>query len=544
MCDQFRAETGINPRTAYAEATLQSLERAKDDLAEALSGLPDDPVRWTERTRVLKGEPFSFLGREYLHQIYRDDAKEVYIMKGRQTEITEFLVNALLFNAWRFPGTVHLYIADRQSHTSKFSNLRVHDWALKPSALLNRIAPWRTHTAEKLPFENTSIAYFHSAWSNFEEARSVPADFVYLDEIQSVAVDEIDVLRETLAHSRHGRLIGVGTGGWVDGPWDKLWKSGTQYAWNAEAKAWRARNPGAGRHSYQIPQTIVPWLDVADIERKYVDYTRARFAMEVLGESAYGAAKPITEAHVRAILDTTAAVIPASAIPRTGSAARTKYGRIICGIDWAAGGESSTVLTFARVVDEAIPILRVCDVIRIRDTTNVREIGERAATAIRAYDPDYSVMDAGGNAAAIQDVEHVFGTSVRKCLFMVRPQEPWKFDAMRSDNVVKVDRTFAFQNVVDLITRPHVYPSAPGVPVPRVQIPYADPLHMDWLVSDYTSVETERTRLASGEEYLRYTKPDDRTYDGLLSMLYTWVAWSLLRRDTERGAAFSEGGLA
>ena len=67
---------------------------------------------------------------------------------------------------------------------------------------------------------------------------------------------------------------------------------------------------------------------------------------------------------------------------------------------------------------------------------------------------------------------------------------------------------------------------------------------MDWLIDDYTCVETARTRLASGEEYLRYTKPDDRTYDGLLSLLYTWVAWSLLRRDDEYGSAVFVGDLA
>ena len=445
----FHAETGINPATAYAEATLQALDAARDDLAEALAGLPDDPVQWTERVRILRGEPFTFSGREYLHQIYRDDAPEVYVMKGRQTEVTEMLVNLLLFNAWKYPGSVHLYIADRQSHTSKFSNMRVRDWALKASKLLNRIAPHQTHSAETLPFENTSRAYFHSAWSNFEEARSVPADFVYLDEIQSVAVNEIDVLKETLAHSRYGQLIGVGTGGWVDGDWDRLWKSGTQYKWDARAKAWSARNPGAPVHTYQIPQTIVPWLDPADIEAKYNRYSRARFAMEVMGESAVGAARPITVAHVRALLDSTASVIPASTIPRIGTAARARWGKLVCGIDWAGGGESATVLTFARITDEASPIFRICDVVRIADTTDVREIGRRAATAIRAYDPDYSVMDAGGNAAAIQDVEHVFGPAVRKCLFMVRPAEPWKWDSLKSDNLIKVDRTFAFQNVVD-----------------------------------------------------------------------------------------------
>ena len=41
-----------------------------------------DPVTWTEETRYVRGAQFRFHRREYLHQIYRDTAKRIYVKKG------------------------------------------------------------------------------------------------------------------------------------------------------------------------------------------------------------------------------------------------------------------------------------------------------------------------------------------------------------------------------------------------------------------------------------------------------------------------------
>ena len=67
-----------------------------------------DPVQWATTVRRLRREPFTFDGRDYLHQLYRDDAKEVYVMKGRQTEISEMLVNKMLYNGHRYLSLIHI----------------------------------------------------------------------------------------------------------------------------------------------------------------------------------------------------------------------------------------------------------------------------------------------------------------------------------------------------------------------------------------------------------------------------------------------------
>ena len=515
----------IEDRLPDAETLRRAAERARG----ADDDLPSDPVEWTRRCRVLKGEPWSFDRREYLYQPYRDEADEVYIAKGRQTEISEKLVNRLLCRATTIPHTVHLFVADRQSHTSKFSKLRVRDWALKPSPILNEVAPWKEHTAETLPLPNGSVVYFHSAWSDFEEARSVPADFTYLDEIQSVSVDEISVLLETLGHSKYGKLIGVGTGAPQDSPWHRLHSSGTRYEWDGER--WRARgDPAARVHSYTIPQTIVPWVTEAQLAEKRSKYTPARYAMEVLGEFPRGAERPLTEQAVRACLDRSLSYEPAASVRARRE--QNRCGPVVMGIDWAEGGAASTVVHVAEMTDDAAPVMRVLDITRV-DAPDVRTHAERAAALIDEYVPEYAVMDAGGNASAVQEIERRYATGVRKCVFMTRPSDPWKLDELTSRNLVKIDRSYAFEQYVDLVARPGAAGQA------RVILPYAEPERADWVVDQYVALEAKTTRLMSGEHHVTYGKAEARQYDALLAGIYALVAWRL--RERGRGGAFYVG---
>jgi hypothetical protein len=98
--------------------------------------LSDDPVQWTEQIRKIQGASFSFADRPYLLPLYRDTNKDIYIVKPRQMEITEYSVNWLLYNLTKNPGTVGLYITDRQDHVSVFSKLRLRNWGIDQSPIL------------------------------------------------------------------------------------------------------------------------------------------------------------------------------------------------------------------------------------------------------------------------------------------------------------------------------------------------------------------------------------------------------------------------
>ncbi len=329
----------------------------QNQMIQSIPILSEDIITWTTQTRNLKNEPFSFENRDYLHTIYRDDAKEIYIVKGRQTEITEFALNWLLFHLSKNPGTVGLYLSDRDSHTSKFSNLRLKNWAIGQSKILQSLAPLKKHSSTTQPFENGSVLYMHSAWGEFDQARSVSADFTVVDEMQSVDVKEIDVLQEALSHSKFGYMIGIGTGSEEGSGWHKLWQLGNQCSWDVNSKKWNAKNSESKIHSYHLPQTIVPWISSEDVEDKRRKMTSRRFETEVIGGWFRGAQKPLIESDIRGLFDRNLSLTMPENIDKS-------RGKIHMGVDWGGGQSAFTVPWIWQCLDENIPLFQVLDVLR------------------------------------------------------------------------------------------------------------------------------------------------------------------------------------
>ncbi len=187
-----------------------------------------DPVDWIERVRVLKGVPFSFKDREYLKPILRDINKEIYIVKARQMEITELALNWLLFYLSKFPSTVGLYMTDRQDHVNLFSKTRLHSWGIDESEILKSLIVRNKGNVSWQPFKNGSELFMFSAWKDFEASRSIPADFVVIDEMQSVNVEALPVVKESMSKSPHRRILGIGTGSDEGDGWYDLYHMGNQ----------------------------------------------------------------------------------------------------------------------------------------------------------------------------------------------------------------------------------------------------------------------------------------------------------------------------
>ena len=148
---------------------------------------PDDIVEWVKTNRILKGQPFTFEGRDHLLEIYRNTNRRIMIVKPRQTEITEFALNWFLFHLSKNPGTIGLYLSDRQKHVSVFSKTRLRMMAIAASPYLQKIT-YPKGNVSLLLFKNGSQLYMYSAIPDFEAARSIPVDFAVVDEIQSTNV--------------------------------------------------------------------------------------------------------------------------------------------------------------------------------------------------------------------------------------------------------------------------------------------------------------------------------------------------------------------
>jgi len=474
-----------------------------------------DPVKWALQTRILYGEPFSFKNKDYLTQLMRDQARIKLIHKGRQTELSEWLVNDALFFGWKYPETSIMYISDTASHAYTFSNDRVRDNALLNSKEMQKIANPKNHTTQKLVLENGSKIRFFSAFGNFNISRSFPVDYLIFDEIQSIDLRQKANIIENLAHSVHKKITAVGTGGLEGDDWEKWYLQGTEFEFDQHSKSWIAKNPHATIHSYHLPQTIVPWIPAEEIEEKRRTYPPSDFLREVMGVAAKGEEMPITRLMVEYILDKNKSFKQPNQVDRS-------RGPIGISFDWGGGTKSWTIGGVYQITDETIPIIEAINIIPILDQ-DVSEQVRKAINLTENYDPDFLTVDAGGGTYQVQEMERHFGNLLKKVQFMSRPSQPWKLDDYFTQNVIKIDRTFSLEMLFDLIKRPAIIQ---GHKIPRIQIPFKDELKMDWIFEHYTSLYGKETRTSTGHKITIYEKHPEKKSDGLMNLNYLNIGYN------------------
>ncbi len=470
--------------------------------------LPSDIVEWTEQVRMIKGQNFSFADRPYLPPIYRDTNKEIYIVKPRQMEITEFAVNWLLYYLITNPSTVGLYLSDRQDHVSVFSKLRLHSWGIDQSPVLKSMA--KEGNVSWQPFRNGSHLYMHSAWPDFDKARSIPADFVIVDEIQSTNVEAIPVIKETLSKSRFGRFVGMGTGSDQDDSWWKLWHTGNQQEWDSRLDRWVAKNPSSEISSYHLTHYMAPWMPREEIEKKRAAYTPRRFDNEVEGWWHASARKPLTESDILALFDSSTSFLRPEEVNKD-------LGPLYLGVDWGGGTQAFTVVWIWQLLDKNAPRFSLVYLQKI-DEKSTEKQADKIARLVDAYDIDQGVMDSGGGTRQVEKLEERYAERMIKCSYTSRPEKP--FEIISEENRIIVDRTWAIETVIDLITR-----SASSNRTPRISIPASNLRWVDWIVDQFTCIEGESVNLQSGKKYVRYTHPPESPDDALHACIYAYMAW-------------------
>ncbi len=474
-----------------------------------------DIIQFVEEVRMIKGGNFSFADRPYLLPIYRDTSKEIYIVKPRQMEITEFAVNWMLHNLLTHPSTVGLYLSDRQDHVSIFSKLRLHSWGIDQSPVLKSMAGKGNVSTQ--PFKNGSCLYMYSAWPDYDKARSVPADFVVVDEIQSTNVAAIPVIKETLSKSPYGRFVGMGTGSDQDDPWWKLWHTGNQQEWDLEQKKWVAKNPSSGTSSYHLSHYMAPWMPKEEIEKKRLAYTPRTFANEVEGWWHASARKPLVESDMRALFDNNISLLRPEEVDKS-------LGPLYLGVDWGGGTNAFTVVWIWQLVDKIAPRFRLIYLQKI-DEKSTEKQADTIANLVDVYNIAQGVMDAGGGTRQVQKLEERYAERMTKCMYVSRPEK--LFEIISVQNRIDVDRTWAIETIIDLITR-----SASPNATPRISIPAAKPNWVDWIVDQFTCIEGESVDLSSGKKYVRYDHPPGSFDDALHACTYAYLAW-LMQKGNE-----------
>lgn len=478
---------------------------------------------WTTGARKIKGETFSFEGRSYLEDLYlRTDWNELNIVKPRQMEITEFALNWLLYNLIKHPYSVGLYMSDRQDHVGIFSKLRLQSGAIEQSDYLKSKVIPREHNVSWQPFKNGSHLYMLSAWGDFEAARSIPVDFAVVDEMQSVNVEALPVLKQSMSKSKFGKIVKIGTGSDEgDGWWDE-WHNGTQFKWeevlheDGKTRGKWIQIPNTETFpmvlSYGFTQYMAKWIKPETIEYNRRTYTPRRFTNEVEGWWFKGMRRPLVAQEILALCDRNLGMTLAENVNHTLP--------IYAGFDWGGGTQAFTVAWIWQLVNETVPRFKLLWTEKIDDPSTEAQ-ADRAITLIDKYEVDQVVMDAGGGTRQVEKLSKRYGSRVYKCNYRYNAEDP--VEIITKEHRVNCDRTWGIETIIDLIKRPESSPIHP-TGIPRIHLPYQDPMKIEWIVDHFTCIESE-TAQANGKSFVKYTHDESTNDDALHATIYSYLAW-------------------
>jgi hypothetical protein len=343
------------------------------------------PSEFTAHTMQLPNRgvlaPFSFVDREYLLPIYDTEHPRVLMMFARQSEKSTTLGNKILTLSVLRHHFNSLVVTPSQQQTEVFSR----DKLAAPLDLSERLNAYLDKRYDNVLFKKFitgSAVTLRYAFLHADRARGIPADALFLDEIQDLLTDVIPVIEECLTHSPFQLMHYSGTPKSLDNTLAHYWhKYSTMCEWmipcdhcgGADYRYWNTigyrniglkglicvrcgggldkmnpsaewvsqrsenwlRNPpdGIPFEGYRIPQPLTAWVKWDSILDKKNRYPLAQFHNEVLALGYDSGEKLLTQEVLQH--QSVDACVMGNA---HGYASRTTF---YMGIDWGGGGGGS-----------------------------------------------------------------------------------------------------------------------------------------------------------------------------------------------------------
>jgi hypothetical protein len=151
---------------------------------------------WSLSYRMIRGEPFSFKGHEYLWDIYSDNHHSKVIKKSAQVGASEYFINESFFKAEQGFNSLFVFPADPQ--LQDFSHGRV-DTAIRESEYLSA----RVSGIDNVGLKQfgRGFVYFRGA-QNTRKLKSIDADINFYDEIDEMPEGAVTLGEKRLGHSK------------------------------------------------------------------------------------------------------------------------------------------------------------------------------------------------------------------------------------------------------------------------------------------------------------------------------------------------------
>lgn len=325
-----------------------------------------------------------------------------FIAEGVVTHNSTLLGNSILARMAITPHFRALYVSPTHEQTKTFRRDRIGDPISLSPVYQSYLIPGKSNNMSLVKFINFAQLVLRYAYLTADRVRGIPADAVYIDEIQDILTANLPVIEECAGHANPllKMFVYSGTPKTYDNTIESLWSTrSTQNEWAVPSEArrifdmkpgdakdraheyywnvpldegnigleglvcktyggrinprhpdarWVSMNPNIRNHprlepfeSFRIPQLMVPWIQWSEILDKQESYPRSRFYNEVLALPFDAGTRPL---RMSDLMDASRSDL--RMLVALNAIARAVAGKqVFFGIDWGTGENTYTVLT-------------------------------------------------------------------------------------------------------------------------------------------------------------------------------------------------------
>ncbi len=352
------------------------------------------------RIFVKQGQPYSFLDRPFMVQIFDDDHRYIALKTARQVSKSTTIAARMITRCETYAPFSSLYLSPSEKQTGRFSHDRLGPTIKDSPHVAAMVGEDSLQNVYEKSFNNGSKIALTYAKENADRARGISADAIDYDEVQDMNLGPVEaVTRESLFTSEYKFRLYSGTPKSLsNGLEQRIWRKSDQREWMVRCRhhvpvyhqkltpknigkhgpicdsCGRALNTLDGLwvktssrtdegktpfiHGYHIPQIIFPttkqqigvgkdgkpifgFLDWGEFLLEIENSDEVWVLNEKFGESADSAEKPITEDQLRALCDP---LVNLPTVYEPWMIGELTY----AGIDWGAGSKSSTALVIGQ----------------------------------------------------------------------------------------------------------------------------------------------------------------------------------------------------
>jgi hypothetical protein len=402
--DYFSKEEGDGRKFPASLTVVKGTGRHRGKTKRIISGTRSSVA---QALLVHRRKPLRLDQHAFFLPVYDLKSPLMLLKCARQVAKSTTLCNLMLTESMVHEAYRTLYVSPSSMQTRQFSNEKLtptmNDSDIVQDHFVDRNCISQVYEKTML---NGSHIFLRYAFLSADRARGIPADRLFLDEIQDILKDNVKVIAECLSFSDYGYELYAGTPKTMDNTIEEYWKWSTQMEWVVpcqrhtpvhwnvlsvenigrkhlicdkcgeqifpESGQWVVTNPGGEYVGFHVTQLMVPWKQDAERWRKeiiwkYENWPTAVFYNEVLGDSHDQASKPITQSELMQCCWPINKQDPIKSehlylAPEGTMAGRENY----AGVDWGEGRSegkmvegkkrhaSFTVLTIGTFVSEQI----------------------------------------------------------------------------------------------------------------------------------------------------------------------------------------------